>query len=121
MPGWRIALIAARAALAHVMPVPLARGPRRPVRRQPAPARPGTWPPLAALSGPHIAGGCPPLPVSPEVVMISIHTTRRLACVVAGLAGALAALSAASPAALAHYPPPPTGSGGSTQAQTPIH
>jgi phospholipase C len=53
--------------------------------------------------------------------MISIHTTRRLACVLAGLAGALAALSAASPAALAHRPPPPTDSGGSTQAQTPIH
>jgi phospholipase C len=53
--------------------------------------------------------------------MISIHTTRRFAFVLAGLVGALVALSAASPAALAHRPPPPTGSGGSTQAQTPIH
>ena len=53
--------------------------------------------------------------------MISIHTTRRFACVLVGLAGALVALSAASPAALAHRPPPPSDSGGSTQAQTPIH
>jgi len=53
--------------------------------------------------------------------MISIHKTHRFACVLAGLVGALAALSAASPAALAHHPPPPRGSGGSTQAQTPIH
>ena len=49
--------------------------------------------------------------------MIRIRTTRRFAC----LAGALVALSAASPAALAHRPPPPSDSGGSTQAQTPIH
>ena len=48
--------------------------------------------------------------------MMRIHTTRRFA----GLVGAVVALSAASPAALAHRTPP-GGSGGSTQAQTPIH
>lgn len=53
--------------------------------------------------------------------MISIHTTHRSACVLVGLVGALVALSAATPAALAHRPPPPAGSGGSAQAQTPIH
>jgi phospholipase C len=53
--------------------------------------------------------------------MISIHATRRFACVLVGLVSALLALSAASPAALADRLPPPGGSGGSTQAQTPIH
>ena len=53
--------------------------------------------------------------------MISIHTTHRFTCVLVGLVGVLVALSAAAPAALAHRPPPPAGSGGSTQAQTPIH
>jgi phospholipase C len=47
--------------------------------------------------------------------MMRIHTTRRFA----GLVGAVVALSAASPAALAHRTPP-GGSGGSTQAQTPM-
>jgi len=53
--------------------------------------------------------------------MISIPTTHRFACVLAGLVGALVALSAASPAARADRLPPPRGGGGSTQAQTPIH
>ena len=47
--------------------------------------------------------------------MMRIHPTRRFA----GLVGAVVALSAASPAALAHRTPP-GGSGGSTQAQTPM-
>jgi phospholipase C len=47
--------------------------------------------------------------------MIRIRTTRRFAC----LAGALVALSAASPAALVHRSPPGV-SGGSTQAQKPM-
>jgi phospholipase C len=52
--------------------------------------------------------------------MISIHTTRRSGRVLAGLAGVLVALGVALPAALAHPLPPPRGTGGSTQARTPI-
>ena len=61
MPGWQIALIAARAVLATVMPVLLAGG--LAARQVPAsPASPGTWPPLAALSGPQSQVAVRPCP-----------------------------------------------------------
>jgi hypothetical protein len=45
-----------------------------------------------------------------EVAMNRIHPIRRLAGILAGLAGALLAFTAASPAALAIRVPPPGGS-----------
>jgi hypothetical protein len=63
MSGWQIALIAARAVLATVMPVLLAGAPAE--RQAPAsPAWPGTWPPLAALSGPQPQVAVRPCPSS---------------------------------------------------------
>jgi hypothetical protein len=56
-----------------------------------------------------------------EVVMNRIHPIRRLAGLLAGLAGALLALTAASPAALAVNVPPPGGGAGSGQPPPQVH
>jgi hypothetical protein len=53
--------------------------------------------------------------------MNPIRTIRRLSCVLAGLAGALLASSAASPAAFAYRLPPSGGGNRPPQAQAPIH
>jgi hypothetical protein len=55
-----------------------------------------------------------------EVTMTRIHPIRRLAGVLAGLAGALLAFTAASPAAFAMNVPPP-GGGGTVQAPPQVH
>ena len=52
--------------------------------------------------------------------MSRIRTIRRLAWILAGLASALLALSAVSPAAFAYRLPPPRASTGLLQAHTPI-
>ena len=51
--------------------------------------------------------------------MNRIHPIRRLAGIVAGLAGVLLAFTAASPAALAIRVPPPDGFGGTVQPPPP--
>jgi hypothetical protein len=56
-----------------------------------------------------------------EVAMTRIHPIRRLAGIVAGLAGALLALTAASPAAFAEHVPPAGGHGGPVQAPPQTH
>ncbi len=53
--------------------------------------------------------------------MKRIHTIRRSAGVLAGLAGALLAFAAASPAALALREPPPGDSGGTVQPPPAVH
>jgi hypothetical protein len=53
--------------------------------------------------------------------MTRIHPIRRLAGIMAGLAGALLALTAASPAAFAEHVPPPGGHGGTVQAPPQAH
>jgi hypothetical protein len=50
-----------------------------------------------------------------EVAMNRIHPIRRLAGILAGVTGALLALTAASPAALAVNVPPPGGGAGTVQ------
>jgi hypothetical protein len=56
-----------------------------------------------------------------EVAMNRIQTIRRLAGILTGLAGALLALTAASPAALAVRVPPPGGGAGTVQAPPQVH
>jgi hypothetical protein len=56
-----------------------------------------------------------------EVAMTRIHPIRRAAGILAGLAGALLALTAASPAALAVRVPPPGGGAGTVQPPPPVH
>ncbi len=53
--------------------------------------------------------------------MTRIHPIHRLAGIVAGLAGALLAFTAASPAAFAEHVPPPGGYGGTVQAPPQAH
>jgi hypothetical protein len=53
--------------------------------------------------------------------MTRIHPIRRLASILAGLAGALLALTAASPAAFAENVPPPGGASGTVQAPPQVH
>jgi hypothetical protein len=55
-----------------------------------------------------------------EVVMTRIHPIR-LASILAGLAGALLAFTAASPAAFAENVPPPGGYGGTVQPPPQVH
>ena len=55
--------------------------------------------------------GQPPFPI-PEVVMNPIHTIRRLASILAGLAATTLAFAAAPPAALATPAPPDPGPAG---------
>lgn len=53
--------------------------------------------------------------------MTRIYPIRRLAGIVAGLAGALLAFTAASPAAFAEHVPPAGGHGGPVQAPPQVH
>jgi hypothetical protein len=55
-----------------------------------------------------------------EIAMNRIHPIRRLAGILAGLAGALLAFTAASPAAFAVHVPPPGGAG-TVQAPPQVH
>jgi hypothetical protein len=55
-----------------------------------------------------------------EIAMNRIHPIRRLAGILAWLAGVLLALTAASPAAFAENVPPP-GGGGTVQAPPQVH
>jgi hypothetical protein len=56
-----------------------------------------------------------------EIAMNRIHPIRRLAGILAGLAGALLAFTAASPAAFAMNVPPPGGYSGTVQAPPQVH
>jgi len=53
--------------------------------------------------------------------MNRIHPIRRLAGILAGLAGALLALTAAAPAALAVNVPPPGGGAGTVEPPPQVH
>jgi hypothetical protein len=56
-----------------------------------------------------------------EIAMNRIHPIRRLAGILAGLAGVLLAFTAASPAAFATHVPPPGEYGGTVQAPPLMH
>jgi hypothetical protein len=56
-----------------------------------------------------------------EIAMNRIHPIRRAAGILAGLAGALLALAAASPAAFAVHVPPPGDTGGTVQPPRQVH
>jgi hypothetical protein len=56
-----------------------------------------------------------------EVAMTRFQPICRLARILAGLAGALLAFTAASPAAFAEHVPPPGGHGGTVQVLPQVH